>query len=196
MLYPYVSQFNWIDILIIICSLRMCYIGLKRGMGIELFKLLNLVFCSFVVFHYYFALGEFIHNKIPALPVEPAIIFSYIVLITIITILFRILREGVFVFVKTETIGSFSKYLGLFLGFIRGILISALIIFGLMVSTIHYFELSARTSFFGSKIVKLPVNIYVGILSGATSRIFPEQALNQDVIKVLEQENLTKQRQL
>ena len=192
MLYPYVSQFNWIDILIIICCLRMCYIGLKKGMGIELFKLLNLAFCSFVVFHYYSALGEFLHNKLPALPVEPAIIFSYIVLITIITLLFRILREGFFVFVKTEIVGNFSKYLGLILGFIRGILISALIIFGLMISTIHYFDLSARTSFFGSKIVKLPINIYVGTLSGATSRVFPEQALNQDVINVLERGNFTK----
>ena len=190
MLYPYVSQFNWIDILIIICSLRMCYVGLKRGLGIEFFKLLSLFFCSFIVLHYYFALGDFIHNKIPALPIEPAIIFSYVVLISIITLLFRVLREGFFVFVKTETLSNFGKYSGLLIGFVRGIIVSAFIIFGLLISTIHYFELSARTSFFGSKIVILPVKIYEGIYQGITSRIFHSQIFNQEVIKVLEKEKV------
>ena len=188
MLYPYVSQFNWIDILIIVCALRMCYIGLKRGFGIELFKFLNLIFCSFISLHFYFTLGEFINSKIPTLPLEPATIFSYIVLIFIITILFRILREGVFVFVKQEAIRNASKYAGILLGFLRGILISALIIYGLMISSIHYFDLSARTSFFGSKIVKLPVKIYEGTFLGFTSKIFTDQSFNQEVIKVLEKE--------
>lgn len=190
MLYPYVSQFNWVDILIIICTLRMCYIGLKRGLGIELFKLLNLVFCSFVVLHYYYTFGEFINKKIPALPIEPAIIFSYIVLITIITVLFRILREGFFVFVKTESIGNLSKYSGLLLGFVRGIIISAFIIFGFLISTVHYVDLSGRTSYFGSKIVKLPVKMYEGIFYGITSKIISNQGFNQEAVKTLEKENL------
>ncbi|MBL7197116.1 MAG: CvpA family protein [Candidatus Omnitrophica bacterium] len=191
MLYPYVSQFNWIDILIIICTLRTCYIGLRKGLGIELFKVINLFFCSFVTLHFYFALGEFIQSKIPALPLEPAAIFSYILLIFIITMLFRILREGFFVIVKTETISNISKYSGLFLGFIRGVIISAFIIFGLLISTIHYLELSARTSFFGSRVVKLQLKIYEGLFYGSVAKIFPDQSFNQEVIKVLEKGNLT-----
>jgi uncharacterized membrane protein required for colicin V production len=166
----------------------MCYVGLKRGLGIELFKLVNLVFCSFVVLHYYSALGTFIQSKMPVLPIEPAIIFSYVLLILIITLLFRIFREGFFVFIKTEAIGNLSKYSGLLLGFVRGIIISAFIIFGLLISTVHYFELSARTSFFGSKIVVLPVKIYENIYQGFTSKIFRNQVFNQDVIKILEKE--------
>lgn len=190
MLYPYVSQFNWIDILIIVCALRMCYIGLKRGLGIELFKVTNLIFCSFLALHFYYALGEFIHRKIPALPVEPAIIFSYILVLFIITILFRILREGVLVFIKSDAISNASKYAGLCLGFTRGIIISALIIFGLLISTVHYFELSARTSFFGSKIVKIPVKIYEGLFLGITSKLFSGQNFNQEPIKVLINETI------
>jgi len=171
----------------------MCYIGLKRGLAIEVFKLANLIFCSFVVLHYYYALGEFIHSKIPALPVNPAVIFSYIVLLAVITLLFRILREGFFVFVKSDIISNASRYAGLFVGFARGIIISSFIIFGLLISTIHYFELSARTSFFGSRVVSLPVKIYEVTFNGLTSKIFPDQFFNQEVIKTLEKDhqNLT-----
>lgn len=188
MLYPYVSQFNWIDILIIICSLRMCYVGLKRGFGIELFKVINLLFCIFISLHFYLALAEFLNNKLSVLPLDAAATFSYALLLFIITMLLRILREGFFVLVKSETLNSISKLLGLLLGFIRGVLISGLIIFGLLISTVHYFDLSARTSFFGPKTVKLPIKIYESIFYGAVAKIFPEQGFNQEVVKVIEAE--------
>lgn len=186
MLYPYISQFNWIDILIIICVLRMCFIGLKRGLGTEIFKFINICFCTFVAFHFYYSLGEFISSKLPALPLEAALIFNYAVLIFIITIIFRMLREGFFVFIKTETVSAVSKYSGLIVGFIRGILISGLIIFGLLISTVHYFELSARTSFLGPRILQFQIKTYEAIFNGIVAKIFPDQSLNQEVIKVLE----------
>ncbi len=166
----------------------MCYIGLKKGPWIELFKIASLLICCFVIFHFYFALAEFIHGKITALPLESAVIFSYLVLIFVITMIFRILREGVFVFVKVENFNTFSKYLGLFLGLFRSIIISAFIIFGLLISTLQYLELSARTSYFGSKAVKLPVKIYEGIFYGVVSGMFSDQTFNQEVIKVIEKE--------
>lgn len=186
MLYPYVSQFNWIDILIIICCLRMCYIGLKRGFGIELFKVINLIFCTFFALHFYLILGEFINNKISALPLEAASIFSYILLIFIITILFRILREGFFILVKSETTNTISKSLGLFIGFIRGLLISGLILFGLLISTMHYLEMSSSVSFFGPRLLKIPVQIYENLFYGVVSKIFPEQGFNQEIKNVIE----------
>lgn len=186
MLYPYISQFNWIDILIIICVLRMCYVGLKRGFGIEIFKVINLIFCCFVALHFYYAFAEFLNGKLPVLPLDAAVIFCYVLLICVITILFRILREGFFVLVKNDSINPISKFLGLFLGFIRGTLISSLIIFGLIISTVHYFDLSSRTSFFGPKIVKLPLKIYESIFNNAVAKIFPDQSFNQEIINTLE----------
>ena len=186
MLYPYISQFNWIDILLIICILRMCYIGSRRGIGIELFKAANLCFCAFVALHFYFSLGEFMHIKIPALPLEAAAIFNYVILLVIITIIFKILRDGILIFFKGETVSSISKYLGLIFGFIRGVFISGLIIFGLLISTIHYFELSARTSFFGSKIVKFPMKTYEIVFYGIVAKVFPDQSINQEALKTLE----------
>lgn len=188
MFYSFISVLNWIDILIIVILLRMGYIGIKKGFGIEAFKTLNLFFCSFVALHFYIILGEFIHSKIPVFPIGPASIFCYVLLIFIITIIFRILREGFFVFFKIETISGASKFFGLLLGFFRGLLISGLIMFGLLSSENHYIELSARTSAIGSKVVVWPVKIYESMFYAVANKIFPSQGFNQEVINVLTEE--------
>lgn len=186
MLYSYISQFNWVDILLIALLLRFCYISLKKGLGVEIFKTVNLFFCAFAAFHFYSALAEFLNTKIPALPLEPAEIFSYVFLIFIITIIFRIFREAIFVFAKTESISTISKYTGLLLGCLRGVVIGGFIIFGLFISTIHYLELSAKTSCFGPKAVKIPIKIYEIIFKGAVANIFPDQTFNQKTITIIE----------
>jgi len=186
MLYPYISQFNWIDIIIIICIVRMCYVGLKTGVGVEIFKTLGLLFCAFIALHFYIIIGSFLNSKMPPLPVEPASIFCYVVLVTIVTLLFRILREGFFAIVKSETISLLSKWLGLFLGFLRGILVSGFMLYGLLISTNHYCDLSVRTSYFGLKAAAVPIKIYEGVYNGAISKIFPDQPFNSEPIRVLE----------
>ena len=156
------------------------------GFGIELFKVINLIFCTFIALHFYLVLGEFLNSKITAFRLEAAAIFSYVLLIFIITMLFRILREGFFILVKSETANTISKSLGLILGFTRGLLISGLILFGLLISTIHYLEMSSRSSFFGPKILKMPAKIYENLFYGVVSKIFPDQSLNQEIKNVLE----------
>jgi len=186
MFYPYISQFNWVDILIIILTIRMCYIGLKRGLGVEVFKFINLCFCSFVAFHFFYSLGEFINNKIPVLPLESTLIFTYLVLILIITVIFIIIRDGFLMVIRTEGDSPASKYLGLILGFIRGLLISGFVIFALLISHIRYLELSCRASFLGPRVVVMTTRTYEFVFYGIVSKIFPDQNFNQEVTKAIQ----------
>ncbi|MDD5292117.1 MAG: CvpA family protein [Candidatus Omnitrophica bacterium] len=190
MFYQYISQFNWVDILVIILTIRMCYIGLKRGLGIEVFKFISLCFCSFVAFHFFYSLGEFINSKIPILPLESTLIFTYLVLIFIITIIFTIIRDGFLMVIRTEGDSPTSKYLGITLGFIRGLLISGFVIFALLISNIRYFELSCRSSFLGPKIVNMTTKTYEFAFYGIVSKIFPDQNFNQEVTKATQEKAL------
>jgi len=166
----------------------MCYIGLKWGIGIEIFKLLNLLVCSFVALHFYSILGAFINSKITALPIEPAKIFSYCILCIVITLIFRILREGFFAMMRVESITTANKISGFVLGTVRGIMISGLIVFGLCISTIHYLELSAKTSYLGSKIVHIPTKIYEGTFWGLIHKLSSDQEFNSDIPKAINTE--------
>jgi hypothetical protein len=167
----------------------MSYIGLKRGLGIEVFKLINLLFCAFVAFHFYLSLGEFINSKIPALPLESTFIFTYVVLIFVITIIFKVIRDGFFMLFKTEGDESMGRYLGLVIGLARGVAISGFVIFGLLISTIRYCDLSARSSFFGPKVVGVATKTYEFAFYGIVSKIFPEQGFNQEVTKTIQEKD-------
>jgi glycerol-3-phosphate acyltransferase PlsY len=85
---------------------------------------------------------------------------------------------------KTEGGESAGKYLGLIIGFARGIIISGFVIFGLLISTIRYCDLSARSSFFGPKVTKITTQTYEFAFYGIISKIFPDQSFNQEVTKV------------
>ena len=192
MFYPYISEFNWVDLIAISVLLRMCYIGLKRGFGVEVFKTLNVLFCSFVVLHFYYAFGELFHSIIKPFPVDSASVFSYILLLCIITLIFRFLRDGFFIFFKSETIGKPSKIAGCITGVLRGIIINGLIAYGLLISNNHYLDLSTRTSVLDSKFVKVPIKIYESSLQEIAVRIFPDQAVNNKITEVLERKPKTK----
>lgn len=186
MFYPYISEFNWFDIVIIIVILRMCYIGIKKGVITELFKLTNVVLCSFVALHFYFLLGEFLHAKIPAFPTEAAATFSFVVLVFLITVIFRVLREATSIFFKSDSLSAASKWIGAMLGFCRSLIICGLIAYWMLIAHNHYLEMSARSSITGSKLVKIPVRIYEVAFHGIVAKLLPQENLNQEVVKVIE----------
>jgi len=186
MFHTIISKLNWIDILLLICILRMGYVGLKRGLFIEIFKILNVLVCCFVTFHFYSSVGQLINSKLPPLPLDAAKIFSYTALCIIITLIFSIIREAIVVILRIETPTNIIKFLGAVLGVLRGVIISGLIIFGLYISTIHYLEMSARVSFLGQKVVMVPTKIYESIFRGFIYNLSQQQAFNNDVSKALQ----------
>ena len=69
MLSKYLVGINWADFLIIGLIARMCFIGIKTGIGIELFKLLNLWLVTVISFHVYTTpLSDYLNQRLPALP--------------------------------------------------------------------------------------------------------------------------------
>lgn len=184
MLYSYVSEFNWVDIIVIILLLRMCYVGVRLGLGIEVFKIINVFFCSFIALHFYYACGELLHSLLPPLPVDPAATFSFILLLLIISLMFRVLRDAFFVFFKRGEAGKTSTLFGGMLGLTRGAAISGLFAFTLLISHNHYLELSARTSLLGSQLAKIPIKIYEITFHGVIVKILPDQDFNTKIVDV------------
>lgn len=183
MIYPYISECNWVDIVAVVIILRMCYVGIKQGFGVEVFKMINLCFCSFIALHFYYSLGEFLHSVLPPLPTEPAATFSFLLLLIVITLIFRVLRDTFFVFFKKGEANKTSILLGGAIGALRGIGIAGLIAFGLVISQNHYLELSSRTSVLGGRFIKVPVKIYEFVFNKILSNVSADQSFNEKVIE-------------
>ena len=89
---------------------------------------------------------------------------------------------------KIESITTVSKISGFILGAVRGIIISGLIVFGLCISTVHYLELSAKSSYLGTKLVHVPAKIYEGTFWGFIHKITSDQEFNSDVPNAIKTE--------
>ncbi len=187
MLTKYVVGINWVDFLVIGLIARMCYIGIKTGVGIEAFKLFNLWLTTVIAFQIYTTpLSDLLNTRVPALPLDAGDVFVFVSLVTIITLLIRIVRESFFLLVKVEAHSTLDKWGGFAIGLLRGFWISSIVLFVLIISTVGYLETSAKTSLFGRKVIYFAPQVYKGSYLGLTSKFFPQVQLNEEVFKALE----------
>ena len=186
MLTKYFIGINWVDFLIIAVVVRMCYIGIKTGAGIELFKLFSLWVATVTAFHVYTTpLSDMLNEKLPALPLDAGDVFVFACLITIITIIFRIVRESFFLLIKIEARNAADKWLGLSIGLLRGLWAASIGLFIMTISTVQYLEVSAKSSLFGHKLLAMAPTIYKASYEGFIGKLAPGK-LNPEPFRALE----------
>ncbi|MFH1692321.1 MAG: CvpA family protein [Candidatus Omnitrophota bacterium] len=187
MLSKYVVGINWVDFLIIGIILRMCYIGLRTGIGIEFFKLLGLWLATMITFQLYSTpLADMLHEKLPALPIDAADVFVFVSLLTITILVVRMIRESFFLLVKLDEQNTASKWGGLVMGFIRGVWIASLALMIMTISTMQYLETSAKSSLFGHRFINIAPQIYEVSHRIIISKLFPKTDINDQVFQVID----------
>jgi uncharacterized membrane protein required for colicin V production len=187
MLAKYFIGINWADFLIIAIAARMCFIGFNTGLGIELFKLLSLWLATVIAFQTYTTpLSDYLNTKLPALPLDAGDVFVFAVIITVVTIVIRIIRESFFLLVKIEAQNTFNKLGGFLIGLLRGMWISSIALYIMTISTVGYLEISAKSSLFGHKVLQFAPTVYKGSFNGLISKFIPNIEVNPEVDKALE----------
>lgn len=187
MLTKYFIGINWVDFLMFGIIARTCYIGLKTGAAVELFKVFSLWLVTVISFHIYTTpLADILNERVPALPLNCADVFVFTVLVTAVTILIRIIRESFFLLIKIEAHNTLDKLSGLILGCLRGLWITSIALFIMIISTVQYLEVSAKSSLFGHKLINLAPQIYKGSYEGLISKFLKEKKVNDEVFIAIE----------
>ncbi len=187
MLSKYIIGINWVDFLTIGLIVRMCYIGVKTGAAIELFKLFSLWLAIVITFHVYTTpLSDILNTKLPALPIDAGDVFVFCALIAVITLVIRIIRESFFLLVKIEAHNTLDRWGGFMIGLLRGLWISSIALFIMTISTIQYLETSAKTSLFGSKLLNMAPAVYKGSYEGLILKFLVSSKVNEEVFKAVD----------
>lgn len=142
------TKINWIDIFIFIVIVRSIYIGINHGFVIEIFKLLGLASAIFCSLHFYVKLALFLKEYTP-LSNHALEIFSFISLIVVGNFIFIIIRKIFLLIFKQEVTNIFSKFLGCGIAFLRGILLSGLVINLFILVNTEYLVKSVNKSYSG-----------------------------------------------
>lgn len=183
----FLKKFNWLDIFVLIILLRTTYVAIKSGVFIEFFKLLGTLLGCFVALHYFTQLSDFTVQSVPLFKEVNVVVFdffSFFLLLLTGYMLFVIIREAFFKFVKTETASAINRWGSTFLGIVRGFIVSSLIIFLLSIPVFAYFNNSVKSSFSGRHLIKVSTGIYGYLWKNLASKFMPSAESNKSVLEI------------
>jgi len=180
------NQINWIDLFVIIILIKICYVAIKTGFPVELFKILGLILATYLSLHYYFRLSSFVSillgsKNIPSVFLS---LLSFIFLAGAGFLFFSFLRRIFFKLVKMEAVSSLNKWGGLVLGITRGFLFAGLVIFIFVISGIGYLKKSVAASYSGKAIFKIAPATYGWAFNGIVSKLITGEKLNESILNV------------
>ena len=177
-------HFNYLDIIILIIILRICYIAIKTGLPVELFKLVGILSAIFLSLHYYVFLSDSMLKNID-LGLAPLKLVDFLIFIFLAIagyLLFMFLRCIFYRFIKLEAVPTLSKWGGLVLGVLRSLFMSSLICFTLLVSGLPYLNKSVENSYLASRIYKVPFNTYKWGWNSLFSKFMGSEKSNMNVV--------------
>ena len=180
-------HFNYLDIFILILILRICYVALKTGLPVELFKLAGILAAIFLSLHYYIFLSGSIVEKID-LGLTPLGFVDFFIFISMAIagyLLFMALRCIFYRFIKLEAAASLSKWGGLALGAFRGLFMAGLITFTLLVSGLPYLNKSVENSYLAGRIYKVAPDTYKWLWNSVFSKFMGSEESNKSKVTAI-----------
>ena len=186
MLDEAVRYFNWVDVLVIMISLKIIYTSLKNGVVVELFKLGGALFALYICLHYYTVVSDTLRKNIGLknMPLDFLDFLIFLSLFIIAYVSFVGLRAVFSRLVKMQTLPRLNKFGGLLLGMGRIIVLSSVIVYMLAISSIGYMKRSAQTSYFGKDLFQVSVNTYSWLWNTFTSKFMLDEKFNKTVLEM------------
>jgi len=179
-------QFNWIDILVFIIFLRLIFVSIKFGLGIEFSKILGTFSGLYLALHYYFSLAGYLNGRIGNQETPGSFLeFSaFLFLFTLGYLTFWLLRVLVFRCMNADINPILNRWGGLCLGLLRAFLISSLILFAFLIPKSQYFKDSIYYSLSGNYLTKTAPAIYTWVWESIVSKFNSREKFNDKIFEV------------
>lgn len=191
MIFEIFNQSNFLDIFIVILLFRICYIAYNTGLAIESFKLLGVIFATYISLHYYTSVSDTIQrNLLPkGMPLEFADFLIFLTLAIVAYLGFVVIRSIFYRFIKLEAVPAFSKFGGLFLGIVRGLFVTGLLVYVLSISSISYLTSSVKHSYLGRRTFLISPTTYGWLWNNICSKFSAKEKFNSTVNEVIDRFN-------
>jgi len=180
------KQFNWVDIFFVILLIRICYVAIKNGFPVELFKLLGTLSAVYLSLHYYIIFSDDIVNRIGVknIPLEYLSFFSFIALAALGYLIFMLLSKVFSRFIQMQAVPNLNKWGSLILSMMRGFLLVSLIIFILFIAPTGYFRNSVNNSYSGKRLFKIAPTTYTWLWNSIMSKFRTQEKFNETILEV------------
>jgi len=189
MLLNILKQINWVDIFVVILTLRICFIAVKGGFPVELFKFLGTLTAAYVSLHYYTALADYTKEWLSLGKRVPLELLEFLIFTALALsgyAFFILLRSIFYRFLKMEAVSALNKWGSLLLGIARAALLASLIMFMLVISSVGYLEKSVKESYSGQRLISVAPDTYAWIWKSVISKFSASEKYNAVVASIKE----------
>lgn len=135
---------NVLDIAILVLLVAFMLKGLLRGLIKELCTLAGLLVGAIIAFRFHNPLAQWLLDAVN-LPSQLAVVAAFLALFLVSVIVFAVLGFVLSRFVRLIFLGGFNRVLGGFFGLAQGVVLLALVLFALSLSTLPDFLQSRYT---------------------------------------------------
>jgi len=189
-------QLNWVDIVVFIVFLRLSFISVKQGLGMEFFKFSGTFLGLYLCLHYYFSLAKYLNGfsaskDFPGVTIE---LLAYSLLFFFGYLFIWSLRYLTFRFMSAEIDPQLSRWGGLAFGLLRALFLSSLVLFALVLTKAEYFKDSVRYSFSGNSVSQVAPATYTFIWESIVSKLNFGEKYNSAVLDVYSSGNKQKKK--
>lgn len=185
------ASFNWLDLLMIIVMIGVVFRGTVQGFVVELFRMIGTVFATVVVLHYYVRGAESLTGLAP-LPEKIAEIFCFILIWVSTILIFKLIREGWLLVLKSEAKSGFSQWLGGFVAVVRCAFICGLLFFFIFLVGNRTLNIFAKKSVTGFYLLDLSPRVYKAAYDGILIKFFPEEAFNEKALETIKKASISR----
>ena len=181
-----IEHFNWVDILILIAVFRIGYIAMRTGIMTEVFKFGGVICSIYISSHYFTILSDFIKQRIPGefMSLEFLDFLSFTILLTLGYLIFVLLRSICRNFIKLDSPSIINRWMGLALGILRGYLISGIVIFAMVISSVAYLKNSSANSYFAKQLFQVQAGVYTWLWNNVGSKLMTSEKFNPTIEEV------------
>jgi len=185
-----ISQLNWVDIFLWILAIRLCFVAIKSGIAVELFKILGTICAIYIAMHYYTHLSDWLGELLPQIPEGTPLEFVDFLAFAILAIgtyaSFVLLRSIFCRFIKMEALPQLNKWGGFVLGIVRAYLLLGIMIYMMAISSTNYLINSALDSYSGKYFLNVAPDTYSWLWNNLGSKFSPKEKFNKTVTEVQE----------
>ena len=179
------KSINWVDVAMLVLLIRIVFIGVKNGFVTEFFKLFGILLAVLIGLHYYSSIAAFIAKK-TGWPIDWLGFMFFVLLVVILVIAVKYLRDGFLVIFKFETThAGFNQWGAGILSVVRALFLASLIMYGMLLSNVEFLQKQTFTSISHKLALKVAPNTYFFIYKNFIGKIFLEEKLNENVVKVV-----------
>lgn len=175
---------NAVDLAMVIVLVAMVYVGGRKGVIVEGFKLFGIFCALFVTMHYYERFADFLSVQFFGRKVSAEFI-AFVLLGVWIYAIFVLIGKGWALILRIEVRKEFAHYGGMVLALMQGYFICGMIFFALLLTNHAQLYSGAQKAVSGHVFRYVAVDFYRAGYSSLVARAFPDEPFNKKALDVV-----------